>query len=145
VFDLDNFEILYILNAFLFQIILIGHFGLRKWRFKLALQYGPIVYALSIPAAVSSIVLMLGEKNWALWLGGFLYLVWAMFGYTVEYLQKIEWRNPIRWSVCVPYVILYLAAVMFYWWPLALLFKPLWYGYAILFGISTILNVASHH
>jgi hypothetical protein len=33
---------------------------------------------------------------------------------------------------------------MFYWFPLALVYKPLWYGYAILFVISTLLNITSH-
>jgi hypothetical protein len=43
-----------------------------------------------------------------------------------------------------PYIVLYLATVMFYWWPLALIYKPLWYAYAILFIVSTILNITSH-
>jgi hypothetical protein len=62
----------------------------------------------------------------------------------VEYVGEIEWRNPIRWPVFGPYVFLYLATVMFYWWPLALVSKPLWYVYAVLFSASTILNVTSH-
>ncbi len=50
----------------------------------------------------------------------------------------------MRMSIAGPYVFLYLATVMFYWWPLALVSKPLWYVYAFLFMISTILNVTSH-
>jgi len=33
---------------------------------------------------------------------------------------------------------------MFYWWPLGLLWRPLWYVQAVLFVISTVLNAASH-
>ena len=33
---------------------------------------------------------------------------------------------------------------MFYWFPLALVSKPLWYVYAVLFIVSTLLNVTSH-
>jgi hypothetical protein len=33
---------------------------------------------------------------------------------------------------------------MFYWWPLALISRPLWYIYAVLFIVSTVLNVSSH-
>jgi hypothetical protein len=143
-FGLDNLETLYIISAFLFQIILIVHFALRKWRFDFAMRYGPLVYALGVPAAAASILLLLGGKAWSLWLGGFLYLAWGLFGYTVEYIRKIEWRNPIRWPVFAPYVLLYLATVMFYWWPLALIHKPLWYICAILFIISTVLNIISH-
>jgi len=140
----DTFETLYVVSAFLFQVILIIHFTLRKWHFDLAMRFGPIVYAVGIPAAAVSILLLLGGKTWSLWIGGFIYLTWGIFGYWVEYVRRIEWRNPIRWPVFGPYIILYLSTVMFYWWPLALIYKPLWYIYTILFITNTILNVTSH-
>lgn len=139
-----DLAILFVVAAFLFQIVLIIHFALRKWRFHIATRYGWIVYALCIPAAVVSVLLLLGGKPWSLWAAGFIYLIWATLGYAVEYVRRIEWRNPIRWPVFGPYVVLYLATVMFYWFPLALIYKPLWYTYAVLFIISTILNVTSH-
>ena len=95
--ELDNSEILFIICAFLFQIVLIIHFLLRKWFFDIyIMQYGWIVYALSVPAAIVSIILLLNGKNWSLWLGGFLYLAWAIYGYTVEYVKGIQWRSPIH-------------------------------------------------
>jgi len=144
VFGLDTLEILFVATAFAFQIVLIIHFAMRKWRFDLAVRYGWIVYALSIPAAAVSVVLLLGGQTWSLWLSGFIYLVWAAFGYTVEYVKGIQWRNQARWSIFGPYVCLYLATIMFYWWPLALISKPLWVAYAVLFVASTALNVTSH-
>lgn len=143
-FGLKNLEVLFVISAFLFQIVLIAHFALRKWRFDRAIRYGWIVYALSIPAVVVSVLLLKGGMTWSLWAGGFIYLLWALFGYAVEYTRKIQWRNPIRWSIFGPYVFLYLATVMFYWWPLALIQKSLWYVAALLFIVSTILNVNSH-
>lgn len=143
-FGLDKLDALFVIWAFLFQFVLIIHFALRKWHFDVAMRYGPIVYALSIPAVTISMVLLLGGRIWSLWLGGFIYLVWAIFGYFVEYVRKIQWRSPIRLQVLGPYVFLYLAAVMFYWWPLALIRRPLWYVYAALFVVSTILNATSH-
>jgi hypothetical protein len=142
--DLDYLEFLFVVSAFLFQFILIVHFALRKWRFNIAMRYGPIVYALSMPAVAVSILLLIGGKPWSLWLSGFLYLIWALYGYTVEYVRKIEWRNPIRWPIFGPYVFLYLSTIMFYWFPLGLVSKPLWYVYAVLFVASTLLNVTSH-
>jgi hypothetical protein len=44
----------------------------------------------------------------------------------------------------VPYVLLYLSTVMFYWWPVGLLSRPLWIAFAVLFVIGTVLNVTSH-
>jgi hypothetical protein len=85
-----------------------------------------------------------GGKVWWFWLGGFVYLVWAGFGFTVEYVRRIEWRDPIRWPIFGPYLTLYLATIMLYWWPLARISRPLWIVYAGLFIVSTVLNVTSH-
>jgi hypothetical protein len=141
---MDELELLFVLWAFLFQAVLIAHFALRKWFFHVAMQYGWIVYALSLPALIVSVALLLNGKVWWLWVSGFIYLVWAIYGYTVEYVNRIEWRDPIRWSIFGPYVLLYLATTMFYWWPLALIARPLWYVYAVLFLTSAVLNVISH-
>ena len=144
-FGLKNLELLYVITAILFQIVLIVHFAIRKWRFETAIRYGTIVYGLGIPAFIVSVILLLGNLNWEFWLGGFIYLVWAIFGYYVEYVKKIEWRSPIRLNIFIPYIIIYLATVMFYWWPLANINKSLWYVAAILFIISTVLNAISHN
>ena len=144
-FHLDNLEILFVVWALFFQIVHIVHFALRKRFFEsYTIKIGWIVYALSIPAVVISIVLLLGGKTWSFWLGGFLFLVFAAYGYRVDYVKKIQWRNPLRLSIMFPYVFLYLGTVMFYWWPLALLSRPLWVVFAVLFVIGTILNVTSH-
>jgi hypothetical protein len=144
-FGLDTFDTLFVFWAFLFQVVLIVHFALRKWRFQTAMRYGPIVYALGIPALALSILLLLEGKPWSLWLGGLLYFTWGVFGHVVEYRRCIQWRTPILWPVFAPYIALYLATILFYWFPLALIAKPLWYAYAVLFVASTILNLTSHH
>jgi len=142
---LDNLDKLFVVWAFLFQVVLIVHFALRKPFFEsYTLKFGWIVYALCIPASVISVILLRGGKSWSFWLGGFLFLLYAAFGYWVDYAVKIQWRNPLRLPIMLPYVFLYLATVMFYWWPLALLHRPLWFAFAILFVIGTILNVTSH-
>jgi hypothetical protein len=108
------------------------------------MRYGWIFYALSLPAVLVSLLIYQSGRTWPLWLGGILYFVFAIFGITVEYFWKIKWRNPIRWSIFGPYITLYLATVMFYWWPLGLISRPLWYVYLVLFLLSTYLNVTSH-
>jgi len=142
---LDNLDKLFVVWAFLIQVLLIVHFAIRKPLLESYTEkYGWIIYALCIPAVVISIVLMRGGKSWSFWLGGFLFLVYAVFGYWVDYVAQIPFRNPLRLSIAFPYVFTYLATVMFYWWPVGLLNRPLWFVYAILFVIATILNIASH-
>ena len=142
---LDSLDKLFIGLAFLLQILLVVHFAIRKPLFEsYTAKYGWIIYALCIPAVVISIVLLRGGKSWSFWLGGFLFLVFAIFGYWVDYVAQIPFRNPLQLSIVFPYAFLYLATMMFYWWPLGLLSRPLWFVYAILFVISTILNITSH-
>lgn len=142
--ELDPLDWLFVSWAIFFQLALIVHFALRRRRFDLILRYGWVMYALAVPATAVGGAMLLGGKPWSFWAGGLLYAVWALFGYVVEYVEQINWRSPPRWSILVPYVLLYLATTMFYWWPLALLYRPFWYAYALLFIISTILNVTSH-
>ena len=142
---LDNFDKLFVIWAFLFQILLILHFATRKQLFEsYTVKYGWIIYALSIPAVVISIILIRGGKSWSFWLGGFLFLIFAIFGYWVDYMAHIQFRSPFRPSIALPYMFLYLVTVMFYWWPLGLLSRPFWFIYAVLFVIATILNITSH-
>ena len=136
---------IFVIWAFAFQVILILHFAVRRLARDTALKYGWIIYALGLVAALVSIQQILQGESWSFWVGGFLYLIWAIFGLLVEYHFKISWRSPINWAIFAPYVLLYLGTVMFYWWPLGLINRGLWYGYAVLFVIGTWLNVTSHN
>lgn len=143
--NLDPLDRLFVVWAFLFQVVLIVHFAVRQPLFETyTTRFGWIVYALAIPAAAISLVLMRGGKRWWFWLGGFLFVAYAIFGYWVDYVAQIEFRDPLRWSVAGPYVLLYLATVMFYWWPLARIRRSLWAVYTVLFVIAMVLNITSH-
>jgi hypothetical protein len=143
--NLDNLDRLFVIWAFLLQIMLIVHFAVRKPLFdSYTVKFGWIVYALCIPAAIISITLLRGGKSWSFWLGGFLFILFAAFGFWIDYVLKIPWRNPLQLRIMFPYAFLYLATVMFYWWPLGILNRSLWIVYALLFIAGTILNVTSH-
>lgn len=64
--NVDNLDKLFVVWAFLFQIILIVHFAVRKLLFEsYTVKFGWIVYALCIPAAIISIILLRGGKSWS--------------------------------------------------------------------------------
>lgn len=140
----DRFDGMFVFTAFFIQIVLLIFFALRKWMFDTAMQVGWIVYALAIPAFIISVLLLMNGKRWYFWLGGFLYTAWAILGYIVDVARPVAWRSPVYRPVFIPYVLLYLSTMMFYWFPLGNLSKPLWFVYAVLFVISTILNITSH-
>lgn len=143
-FDFDPWQVQFTATAFLFQVILIAHFALRKWRFATAIRFGPLVYAFGIPAAAVSVLLLSEGVGWSFWAAGFLCLAWAIFGYLVDYALKIDWRSSPKGAAFVLYLLLYLAANMFYWFPLALIWRPLVYIYAVFYAAATWLNITSH-
>jgi len=141
----DTLELSFVVWVFAFQLVLILHFALRKRYFDTyTMKSGWVVYALAIPAILVSLTLLLGNRSWAFWLGGFIHAIWAIYGYRIDYQKGIQWRKPINWSVFWPYVTLYLATMMFYWWPLGLISRELWFAFAALFLIGTVLNITSH-
>jgi hypothetical protein len=78
--NMDNLDKLFVVWAFLLQIILIVHFAARKPFFEsYTVKYGWIVYALCIPAAIISMILLRGGKSWSFWLGGFLFICLCCF------------------------------------------------------------------
>ena len=140
----DRYDRLYVFTSFAIQLVLLVYFALRKWNFEAAMGVGWVVYALGIPAIIISVILYLGHKPWYLWAAGVLFAAWAVVGYLVDMHYQIPWRYPIRWSVLIPYISLYLSSIMFYWWPLGRIQRPLWVLYAALFFMSTYFNVTSH-
>ena len=144
-FGLDPLDTLFVVWAFFLEIVLIIHFAIRKPFFEsYTNKYGWLVYALSIPGVMISLILLIQGKSWFFWLGGFLFMLYAVYGYWIDYIKGISWRKPLRVDIMFPYVTLYLGALMFYWWPLAILYRPLWYAFGALFLVSTILNLRSH-
>jgi hypothetical protein len=141
---LEKHDNLFVIWAFVLQICLIVLFAIRKSNLEFILQYGWVFYLLSIPAVIMSIIMLKAGKPLSFWLAGFIFLFWAIFGYVIEYKFGIKWRNPVVWTILVPYVTLYLGTIMFYWFPLGILSRPLWYIYAALFALSTYLNITSH-
>jgi hypothetical protein len=79
-----------------------------------------------------------------LWFAGILYAVFAAYGYIVDIARPVAWRSPVYLPIFLPYVLLYMSSLMFYWWPLGTIHRPSWFTYAGLFVISTLLNVTSH-
>ena len=90
-FGLDRLDTLFVIWSFTLQIILIIHFAIRKPLFEsYTKKIGWIVYALCLPALIISILLLLLGKSWSFWLGGFIFVIWAIFGYWIDYVKGIN-------------------------------------------------------
>lgn len=126
------------------QAVLVLYFAARRWRPGAAERHGWIAYAFAELGLPLGAWLMLGGQSWRLYAGPVLLAVWAALGAAVDLWRRIEWRDPIRWSVFVPYVALYFWAQMFLWWPLWDLWRAAWLAFLVLFIVSTVLNIWGH-
>lgn len=142
---MDNLHSVYVAFSIVFHLMLCIHFAVRKWHFQTTIRWGWLVYALSLPALGLSVWLKNQGVEWFFWIAGILYFIWSLFGFGVEYIFRIEWRNSWDWPILIPYVGMYLAVCMFTWWPVARVSKTAWFAITVLFIIGTILNISSHH
>lgn len=148
-FGQDRFDAAFVIVAFFIQIVLMVHFAMRKWA-TITVPWGTAVYLLlGLSGLALGVALVIGKKPWYFWLAGFLCAAWALYGYIVDIAQPVAWR-PVEWSssphwpTLIPYIVLYLATQMFYWWPLLRISRPLWVVYTVLYIINTWLNISSH-
>ena len=140
----NPYDTLFVIFAFALQIALIVFFATRTWAYATALEFGWIIYALALPALVVSLVLIGAGRPWYQWLAGIAYTAFAIFGYVVDIARPIAFRDPAYGPVLVPYVVLYVGSLMFYWFPVGRLSRRLWFVYGGLYVVSTALNVLSH-
>ncbi len=140
----DRWDRRFVTMAIGTQVVLVIFFALRKWDFPAAMQVGWLVYALAIPAVALSVQGVREGKAWYLVAAGFLFGVWAAFGTVVDIIHRVEWRSPMLLPVFLPYVTLYIAAQMFYWWPLLKVDRRAWLAFTVLYAASTYLNMSSH-
>ena len=140
----STLQILFVLFAFLVQVLLFINFAARNCKPSLERKYGWLVYALGILAVILGILFLLADQPWYITAAPFVYALWAGLGYYVDIVKQIEWRSPPRWSIFIPYVVLFIAAQFLFWVPLWYVDLPLWIIYGVLYFINLGLNIHSH-
>jgi hypothetical protein len=135
---------LFVVFAFLVQVLLVLNFAARNWRPALERKYGWVIYALGIVAVLLALVFALGGQPWYAVLAPLLYAAWAGFGFYVDTYRHMEWRNPPRGSVLIPYVLLFMASQFAFWIPLWYVGLGYWAAYAVFYVVNTALNLFSH-
>jgi hypothetical protein len=126
------------------QAVLVAYFAARRWAPRAAERYGWLAYAFAGLGLPLGVWLAAGGQSWRLWTGPVLLAAWAALGAIVDLWRRVEWRDPVRWSVFVPYVALYFFAQMFLWWPLWNLQRAAWAVFLVLFVANTALNLRGH-
>jgi len=62
--ELSGLEWLYAVTALAFLLLLCVHYAVRRQRMDLIERYGWILYALSLPAAAVSVILLRAGQPW---------------------------------------------------------------------------------
>jgi hypothetical protein len=136
--------LVFVAFAFISQALLIFNFVTLKWKPAIQQKYGWIVYAAGLIAFLLGILFWVNKQAWYFWLAFALFTTWALFGYIIDILRPVNWREPIRWQIFIPYVILYIFAQFAFWIPLWFIGLEYWIIYAVLYTISTALNISTH-
>jgi len=140
----NTLQALFVVFAFLIQVLLVIDFTARNWKPSLERKYGWLIYAMGMPGIILGILFIAGDEPWYIVAAPLVYSIWAAFGYFVDRYQQVQWRSPPRWSVFVPYVALFMASQFFFWIPLWYIGLAYWIGYAVIYFLNTSLNIYFH-
>ena len=140
----SRLQLLFAAFALILQTLLVLHFAALRWRPHLQRRWGWLVYAMSLPGLALGVLFWANNRPWYEWSAFLLFAAWAALGYTVDIWRPVNWRIPLRWSIFIPYLILYLAAQFAFWIPLWFIGAGYWASYTVLYALNTALNIPSH-
>lgn len=88
-------------------------------------RLGIIYIALSIPTLILIILNIVFLREWWFWVFPSIFFIFVIFEIMVDYVKKIEFRNPRKKKILVPYLLLYYISIILMWgltWTLGILF-----------------------
>jgi hypothetical protein len=86
---------------------------------KTASVFGFIALLFSIPAFIIFIANLREKKPFFSWFPALVFVAWAVMDIIVDYVYKIEFRNPMRPALLAPFLILFyfsIAGMSFSFW-----------------------------
>ncbi len=87
---------------------------------------GYVMIALAVPAMVALVAFWRARASWLQWAGPAVYLAFVVLMIVVEYVWPVEFRSPTRYSILVPYLMLFFGAILLMGLPMFLLDRRLW-------------------
>ena len=101
-FELNVLWMSFVTFAFISQALLIFNFAALKWMPHIQQKWGWRAYSAGLFALLLGILFWVGGPTWYFGLVYALFTIWAAFGYIIEILLPIDWREPIRWQIFIP-------------------------------------------
>ncbi|MFW9819807.1 MAG: hypothetical protein ACFFE5_09375 [Candidatus Thorarchaeota archaeon] len=134
----------YLLDLILFLIINIANLNIsaiyvsRVKKPGLERILGIFYITLGIPTLLIIIINILLLREWWFWIFPLLFLIFIVFELIIDYVKEIEFRNPRKLKVLVPYLIMYYVSIILMWglnWTLGIF-------YGTITGITYFLQLA---
>jgi hypothetical protein len=87
---------------------------------------GYAMIALAVPAAVALVAFIRAGSGIRHWIGPSVYLIFVAFMLVVEDIRPVEFRDPVRASILVPYLLLFFGAILLMGAPMFRMARRLW-------------------
>jgi len=120
ILDFSEFILINIFNATVFLL-----FFSRVKIAEFSRKIGIFNLALGIPILIIAILNLILFRDWWYWLFPFLLIGFILYCLVVDYILKIEFRNPRKLSILVPFLLLFYISIILMWgltWSLGVLY-----------------------
>ncbi|MFC2095810.1 hypothetical protein ACFLSW_05180 [Candidatus Bipolaricaulota bacterium] len=87
---------------------------------------GRVIVALAIPAMAAIAAFIRAGTGWRHWTGPSVFVAFVAMLVAVEYIWQVEFRSPMRYSILVPYLVLFFGSILLMGLPMFRLNRPLW-------------------
>jgi len=87
---------------------------------------GYVMIALAVPATVALVAFVRAGAGWLYWIGPAVYLAFVALEVMVDYVRPVEFRDPRRNEILVPYLLLFFGAILLMGLPMFKLDRRLW-------------------
>lgn len=108
--DFGQFIIINVFNLTVFALFLA-----RVRKPEISKKIGTFSLILGIPTLVIAILNLLLLRAWWYWAFPLLLIAFIIFTLVVDYIWKIEFRNPRRLSILIPFLILFYVSIILMW------------------------------
>ncbi|MFX0025083.1 MAG: hypothetical protein ACFE8M_01620 [Candidatus Hermodarchaeota archaeon] len=110
VLDLTEFILINIFNLSVFALFLS-----RVKKPEVSKKIGIFSLSLGIPTLTIAIINLIIQREWYYWFFPLLLVGFILFSLIVDYIKKIEFRNPRKKSILLPFLILFYVSIILMW------------------------------
>ncbi len=100
---------------------------------------GYVMIALVAPALLAIVAFVHSQAGWRHWIGPAVYVAFVALMIAVDYVSPTEFRSPPRYSILVPYLVLFFGAILLMGLPMFRLNRSLW----LVTAVTTVLLLTS--